>query len=145
LFFWKRNFLSCLTSNSSSGYFFPPCIFQVLLVEHDSEVVVDPLNIFEILPENPLQVWNTGTYFCICVYKIRKHVLIQCFNCRLQALKLQFLVVCIISKSIMCILSFNWKNRMHNTYHSLCSPPMPLNVTAFFPLSLSLNLKLFKI
>ncbi|XP_039548347.1 tudor domain-containing 6 isoform X1 [Pimephales promelas] len=27
----------------------------VLLVEHDSEVVVDPLNIFEILPENPLQ------------------------------------------------------------------------------------------
>ncbi|XDV41537.1 hypothetical protein PO909_010397 [Leuciscus waleckii] len=29
---------------------------QVLLVEHDSEVVVDPLNIFEILPEKPLQV-----------------------------------------------------------------------------------------
>ncbi|XP_048063155.1 tudor domain-containing 6 isoform X4 [Megalobrama amblycephala] len=27
----------------------------VLLVEHDSEVVVDPLNIFEILPEKPLQ------------------------------------------------------------------------------------------
>ncbi|XP_016399209.1 tudor domain-containing protein 6-like isoform X2 [Sinocyclocheilus rhinocerous] len=27
----------------------------VLLVEHDSEVVVDPLNIFEILPDKPLQ------------------------------------------------------------------------------------------
>ncbi|XP_051510328.1 tudor domain-containing 6-like [Myxocyprinus asiaticus] len=27
----------------------------VLLVEHDSEVVVDPLNIFEIVPEEPLQ------------------------------------------------------------------------------------------
>ncbi|KAK7150955.1 hypothetical protein R3I93_012023 [Phoxinus phoxinus] len=28
----------------------------VLLVEHDSEMVVDPLNIFEILPEKPLQI-----------------------------------------------------------------------------------------
>ncbi|XP_051954475.1 tudor domain-containing 6 [Xyrauchen texanus] len=33
----------------------------VLLVKHDSEVVVDPLNIFEIVPEEPLQTSCIGT------------------------------------------------------------------------------------
>ncbi len=34
-------------------------------MEHDSEVVVDPLNIFEILPDKPLQVWNAEIIFCV--------------------------------------------------------------------------------
>uniref|UniRef100_A0A672Q1J1 Tudor domain containing 6 n=1 Tax=Sinocyclocheilus grahami TaxID=75366 RepID=A0A672Q1J1_SINGR len=37
----------------------------VLLVEHDSEVVVDPLNVFEILPDKLLQVWHAGINFFV--------------------------------------------------------------------------------
>ncbi len=36
-------------------------------MEHDSEVVVDPLNIFEILPDKPLQVWNAEISFVFII------------------------------------------------------------------------------